>query len=48
MPKKRLRHALAQDVAIFVQLIANMLFYWKFTPVNDTTKAVVKTRISSR
>lgn len=39
MLQKRLRHAL---VTIFDRLIAKFLFAYSFTPVDDTTKTVVK------
>lgn len=40
--KKRLRHELVQDAAIFISLIAKNLMSWSYTSINDTTKTIAE------
>lgn len=39
---KRLRHALVQEVAIFMRLIVEFLFAFILTPVSEITKTIDK------
>lgn len=40
--KKRLRHLLVQGIAIFIYMVAKILFPWSYTVVNGATKAIVE------